>query len=231
MLVYNNKTGEFQEEWEVRGTSCAYTDIAKGLNYITKQIMEEGKCRLGALTEYGKGIVIYGSNGYVWSSIPNKLGEKMKDINGSGKTINSISITNSGYYCVVYEQNAWYGVVSEEMKRKLNEFNKNTEEILSISINEKGDFAIVTDKHFIASHTSDYSNMKKAFERYGCIKDVCTTNKGICVVCQNGIYYNRIPENLGEKLRSIGFHPDHVTYTDSGTFLITTESGKYAYRM
>jgi hypothetical protein len=73
--------------------------------------------------------------------------------------------------------------------------------------------------------------MGVAKDKYGTIKDVCITNKGICVVCQNGIYYDNIPSNVEEKLKSIDFHPDHVAYTDSGTFLITTESGTYAYRL
>lgn len=214
--------------WGISGTSRSYIDNATGLTYITSQIKEKGECRLGAITENGKGIVIYGNNGAAWSSVPNSLSEKVKEIKGK---ISSITMTNSGYYCITYDRNGWYGIVPENMKAKLNQFNNNREEIRSISICENGSFAIVTDEHFIASNTSDHSNMKKAYDMYGSIKDVCVTNKGICVVCQNGIYYSNIPSNLEEKLKNIDYHPDHVTYTDSGTFLITTESGRYSYHM
>lgn len=214
--------------WNVCGTSRSYVDNAIALTYITSQIKEKGKCRLGTITENGKGIVIFGNNGASWCSIPNSLSEKVKEING---IISSVTMTYSGYYCIIYDRNAWYGIVPENMKTKLNQFNNNGEQIRSVSISEDGSFAIVTNEHFIASNTSDYSNMKKAYDLYGSIKDVCITNKGICIVCQNGIFYSNIPSNLETKLKSIDYHPDHITYTDSGTFLITTESGWYSYNM
>ena len=217
--------------WEVSGTSCDYTDNATALEYIVEQIKAKGEARLGAITEHGKGVVVYGNKGASWTSIPDYLSEKFKSIYEENEKINSVALTNSGNYCVVYDRNAWYGVVSDAMKAKLNEFNANGEEILGVSISENGDFAIVTDEHYFASNSSDHSNMGVAKDKYGTIKDVCITNKGICVVCQNGIYYDNIPSNVEEKLKSIDFHPDHVAYTDSGTFLITTESGTYAYRL
>lgn len=217
--------------WEVSGTSCDYTDNATALEYIVEQIKAKGEARLGAVTEHGKGIVVYGNKGASWTSIPDYLSEKFKSIYEENEKVNSVALTYSGYYCVVYDRNAWYGVVPDAMKAKLNEFNANGEEILGVSISENSDFAIVTDEHYYASNSSDKSNMDVAKEKYGTIKDVCITNKGICVVCQNGIYYDNIPSNVEEKLKSIDFHPDHVAYTDSGTFLITTESGTYAYRL
>lgn len=214
--------------WEVSGTSRTYTDNAEGLNSLTSKIKEQGECRLGAITEFGSGIVIFGNNGASSISIPESFWNMIEAIDTK---INSLAITNSGYYCVVYGRNGWFGNVPEKMKHQLNEFNENAEEILSISISEDGDYAIVTDEHFIASNSSDHSNMKKANDKYGSIKNVCITNKGICVVCQNGIYYDNIPSNLEEKLNNIDYHPDHVTYTDSGTYLITTETGIYSYNM
>ena len=215
--------------WEVSGTSRSYTDIASALKYIKDKIQEKGECRLGALTEYGKAIVVYGNDGAIWSSLPDKFSEKIKELRNV--KISSVALTNSGYYCVIYQRNAYYGVLPEQMKVKLKEFNNNGEEILSVSISENGDCAIVTNEHFYASNHGDLLNMKEAYNRYGSIKDVCITNKGICIVCQKGIFYSNIPSNLETKLKSLNFHPDHVTYTDSGTFLITTESGGYSFFM
>lgn len=214
--------------WEVSGTSRDYTDNAKALDYIVSQIEENEKCRLGAITENGEGVVIYENNGAFMMSLPTNFSDKIKSIN---ERISSVALTHSGYYCVVYERNAWYGYVPDQMKTKLNEFNANAEEILAVSISENGDFAIVTDEHFFASNSSDHSNMTTAMEKYGKIKDVCITNLGICVVCQNGIYYDNIPSNVEAKLKGLTFHPDHVSYTDSGTFLITDESQTYAFRL
>ncbi len=217
--------------WEVSGSSRSYTDIATPLTYIKNQIDDRGKCRLGAITEYGKGIVIHGNNGYAYTSIPNSLIEKIKEIGENKNRISSITLTNSGYYCIVYQRNAWYGVVPQKMSEKLHEFNNNQEEIRSVSISENGDFAIVTDKHYYASNDSDFNSMNKAHDKYGSIKNVCVTNKGICVVCQRGIYYYNIPSNLETKLKRLEYRPDHVTFTDSGTYLITTETQRYSYWM
>lgn len=159
--------------WEVSGSSRSYTDIATPLTYLKNQIDDREKCRLGAITEYGKGIVIHGNNGYAYSSIPNSLIEKIKEIRENKNRISSITLTNSGYYCIVYQRNAWYGVVPQKMSEKLHEFNNNQEEIWSVSISENGDFAIVTDKHYYASNDSDFNSMNKAKDKYGSIKDVC----------------------------------------------------------
>lgn len=214
--------------WEVSGSTRSYEDNAVALDYITEQIKEAGECRLGAITEKGKAVVVYGDNGAMWTSIPNSLSDKIKE---TDKKITSVVLTVSGYYCLVYGRNGWFGHVPEGMKAKLNKYNEDAEEIKSISISENGDYAIVTDEHFMASNDSDHSNMKEAYNLYGSIKDVCITNQGICVVCDRGIYFNNIPSNVKDKLQSIDFRPDHVSYTDSGTFLITTESGRYSYRM
>lgn len=214
--------------WGVSGSTRSYEDVATALKYITKQIEEKAECRLGAITENGKGVVVYGNNGAIWSSIPNGLSEKIKE---NSKKISSIALTASGYYCMIYGRNGWFGHVPEGMKTKLNKYNGDSEEIKCVSISENGDYVIVTDKHFMASNDSDHSYMKEAYNLYGSIKDVCITNRGICVVCERGIYYNNIPSNLKQKIQTIDFHPDYITYTDSGTYLITTESGRYSFYM
>lgn len=218
------QTGK-QVLWEISGTSRAYSSNAEGLKSLTSKITEKNECRLGAMTEFGSGILIFGDNEVSSISIPESFRNRIKAIDTK---IKSLALTNSGYYCVVHGRNGWFGYVPEKMKRKLNEFNGNAEEILSVSISENGDYAIVTDEHFIASNSSDLSNMKNACEKYGSIKNVCITNKGICVVCQNGIFYNNIPSNLERELNSIDFRPDHVIFTDSGTYIITTEDGLYS---
>lgn len=214
--------------WEVSGTSRDYTDYAMGMAYLRDKITENNGSRLGAFTTNGEGVIIYKNNVAFMVSLPTYFSDKLKSIDGR---INSVALTHSGYYCVVYDRNAWYGYVPDQMKTKLNEFNANAEEILAVSISENGDFAIVTDEHFFASNSSDTSNMNAAKDKYGDIKDVCITNLGICVVCKNGIYYDNIPTVVEEKLKSISFHPDYVSYTDSGTYLISDETNACEYRL
>lgn len=226
------KITQLASPWEVSGSSRHYNDDkVVGLSYIRTNIDEKQGCRLGAITEKGEGIVVCGNNGYICTGCPNGLIESVKDINNKNYRISSISLTNSGYYCVVYGRNGWSGVVPKKMKKKLNEYNNNREEIQCISISENGDFAIVTDKHLFASRKDNESKMKKAMEKYGTIKNVCITNKGMCIVCKHGIYYSKIPSNLENEIKTLGFRPDHVFFTDNGTYLITTEAGRYDYRM
>ena len=214
------------------GTTRAYIDNAPALNYLTTNINRWGKCRLGAISEGGIGIAIYGGNGYATTGNLNSyLVTKIKELNNQKEIFKSFAVTKSGFYCVVYGRNGWYGYVPEKMKNVLSQYNKNSENIYCVSIAENGDFVVISDKHIEASNTTDLSNLKKATEKYGHVKYACVTNRGLIVVCENGIFYSNIPTNLEVKLKSINFRPDKVVFTDSGTYLITNESESYGYNM
>lgn len=152
-------------------------------------------------------------------------------MNGNKETFKSVTATSSGYYCIVYGRNGWYGSVPEDMKLKLNQFNNDREDIYCVSRGENGDFVIITDKHIYASNSTDKSNLNKASDKYGHIKYACVTNRALVVICQNGIFYSNTPTNLEVKLKSISFKPDKITFTDSGTYLITNEDEAYRYNM
>jgi len=214
------------------GTTRAYLDNAKALDYLSTSIQGWKKCRLGAITESGAGIVVYGSNGYATKgNLNGNLVAKIKELNNQKETFKSIAITNSGYYCVVYGRNGWYGYMPERLKTILNQYNSNKEDIYCVSIAENGDFIVISDKHYFASNTTDMSYLKKACDKYGLVKYASVTNRGLIVVCEKGILYNNIPTNLEVKLKSINFQPDKVVFTDSGTYLITNESESFCYYM
>ena len=214
------------------GSTRAYTDNATGLSYLTTCIKGWEKCRLGALTESGAGVAVYGGNGYATTgNLNSSFVAKIKELNGNKETFKSVTATSSGYYCIVYGRNGWYGSVPEDMKLKLNQFNNDREDIYCVSIAENGDFVIITDKHIYASNSTDKSNLNKASDKYGHIKYACVTNRALVVICLNGIFYSNIPTNLEVKLKSISFKPDKITFTDSGTYLITNENEAYSYNM
>ena len=220
------------KNYKMYGTSRSFIDNATGLTYLTKNLKETNSCQHGAITER-IGIYIKGDYGYCYTAGMNtNFIEKIKELNQKEIKITSVAITNSGYYCLIYGNNGWFGSVPAAMSARLNEFNANRETIYSISINENGDFAIVTNEHFYASNSTDHDNMIKAKDMFGQIKDVCITNKGITVVCQNGIYYHNIPTSVEERLKTCTERPDHICFTDSGTFLISYENGiGYRYYM
>ena len=214
------------------GTTRAYIDNAKALNDLTTSIKGWDKCRLGAITENGAGVVVYGVNGYSTTGhLNSNLVAKIKELNNQKETFKSIATTNSGYYCIVFGRNGWYGYVPEGLKTTLNQYNSNKEDIYCISIAENGDYVVISDKHLYASNTIDMSNLKKATEKYGHVKYACVTNRGLIVVCEKGIFYSNIPTNLEVALKSINFRPDKVVFTDSGTYLITNENEAFWYHM
>lgn len=218
--------------FDIDGTTRSYTDNATALTYLTDAIKEKQSCQHGAITET-KGVIIMQDYGYNHTAgINSYLANKIKELNQSRTKITSIAMTNSGYYCVTYEKNGYYGYMPGDMSTKMKEFNNNGETIYCVSISENGAYVIVTDKHFVASNSTDNTNMKKASDKYGTIKDVCITNLGICIICSQGVYYRNIPTNVEEKIKSCKVKPDHIRFTDSGTFLITYENGNnYKYYM
>lgn len=220
------------KNYKMYGTSRSFIDNATGLTYLTKNLKETNSCQHGAITER-IGIYIRSDYGYCYTAGMNtNFIEKIKELNQREIKITSVAITNSGYYCLIYGNNGWFGSVPVAMSAKLNEFNANRETIYCISISENGDFAIVTNEHFYASNSTDHDNMIKAKDMFGQIKDVCITNKGITVVCQNGIYYHNIPTSVEERLKTCTERPDHIRFTDCGTFLISYENGiGYRYYM
>lgn len=222
----------------IEGTSREYTNNAVALKWIRENIQEIGTCRNGVITTE-MGIAILNDSDFVDSgSIHYKLRGKMAKMQMEKKLseITSIAMTNSGYYCVTYGGNSWYGFVPEEMSNKLDEYYRRGETIYCVSISENGSYAIVGNKTSYASNPVFMSIMEKAVNRFGRIEDVCITDLGICLICQKGIYYYNIPSNLEKDIKEItvkpnelgikdGKMPDHIRFTDSGTFLITHEQG------
>ncbi len=213
------------------GTTRNYTNNAKALSYLTECIQKWDKCRLGAITENGSGIVIYGGNGNARTGVNSSFSEKIQKLNEDASIIKSLALTNSGYYCVVWGRNEWSGNVPERMNNYLNQFKNNNEEFLCVSISENGSYLVITDKQMVASNSTDMSNLIKARDTYGTVKYACVTNLGLIVICQNGIFYSNIPSNLEEKLKSISFKPDKIVFTDSGTYLITNDKEDWSFSM
>ncbi|MBQ9236714.1 MAG: BACON domain-containing protein [Prevotella sp.] len=221
-----------RSDYGYSGTTRTYTDVAKGLPSLTKSINDWGECKTGAITENGIGVVIKGGNGYSYTSgIPTNLANKLKEINDKGKVIQDIALSGSTWWVVVYDRNAWYGVVPDALKSKLNKFNSDGEEIRSVSINSNGDYTIVTDKHYAASNSIDSQNMDKALDKFGTIYSACSTPKGLVVCCKNGCFYSNIPTKVEEKIKETSFIPKVVKFTDSGTALVTDGEKKNVYYM
>lgn len=221
--------------FEFYGTTRDYTDVATALSDITSQLNEWGTekgCRTGAITENERGVAIYGENGYVFTgAIPESMKTAIRNCNDRSQHIVDLTVTDSGYWCVVWDRNNYDGNLPTEMSNMLRQYKRDGEEIYSVSICENGNFAIVTDKHYYASHETDNANMKRAAEKFGTIYSCCVTNRGIIVCCSRGVYYKDIPNNIETAMKKQSFRIKYAKYTDSGTYLITDGDKRRAWYM
>ncbi len=210
--------------FEFYGTTRSYTDEAKALSYITTTIKEWGDdgCRTGAISEDERGVAIYGKNGYCYTgACPEGLKKAIKEYNEKEYRISDVTVTDSGWWCVVWNDNGYRGHMPDKMSEMMKQYNNDGETIYSVSICENGNFVIVTDKHWYASHETDNANLQRAYDKFGTIRSCSVTNKGFVACCDRGVYYKDIPTNVETALKEQDFRPKVVKFTDSGTYLIT----------
>jgi len=220
--------------FEYYGTTRSYTDNAAALKYIRETIEEWGDdgCRTGAITEDERGVAIYGSNGYCYTSaVPENMKTAIKEFNNKEYRIVDVTVTDSGWWCVVWGKNGYRGHMPDAMSEAMKKFNNDGEEIWSVSICENGNWSIITNKHWDASHETDKKNLREAAEKFGTIRSCCVTNKGIVICCDRGIYYKDIPTKVEEGIKKQDFRPKFVKFTDSGTYLITDGDKRRGYYM
>lgn len=207
-----------------------YVDNADAQKDLAKDLQECKNAKTGCLTNH-KGIYVYGGNGYNSNGLNSDMKDALSYCNKNKFTVNDVAVTDVGWWCVVYENTLYKGNVPEDCKKALDGFAKNNEKILSISISENGNYAIVTDSHYEASNSFDSKILGQAIERYGRIRSVCITNRGILVTCANGIYFWDVPSNVIDKLQKKNGTPTLVRYTDSGTYMAFDGDGFQAFYM
>lgn len=227
-----SQDGVIQAPFRSSGTTRVSTCKGMGRKYLRDAVDKSGKCQMGALSEDGSGVVVYGDYGFARTAgLPSGLNKAIDDIYAKKYKFKSIAYTSLGYYCVVYGRNGWTGFMPDGLKAKLNEYNSNYDEIRCVSISQLGSYVVISDKQFVASDPSHRQSMITARDKYGTIKYACITDYGICVVCANGVYYRNIPSALADKLKHISFIPDKIVFTDCGSYLISNEAGNYSYNM
>lgn len=207
-----------------------YVDKADAQKDLAKDLQECKNAKTGCLTNH-KGIYVYGGNGYNSNGLNSDMKDALSYCNKYKFTINDVAVTDVGWWCVVYENSLYKGNVPEDCKKALDGFIKNNEKILSVSISENGNYAIVTDSHYEASNSFDNKILGQAIERYGRIRSVCITNRGIMVTCARGIYFWDVPSNIIDKLQNRNGTPTLVRYTDSGTYMAFDGDGFQAFYM
>lgn len=222
----------FIPKWIPIGTTRKVNSPAAEMPTMRNYLSKDMSCRLGGISSNRKGVVVKGnSKVFMTDAVPETFKHILQNLQRNDRHIDAIALTGSDYYCVVWNGNKWDGKVSAAMKEKLNSYIDKGERIMDISICDDGNFVILTDKHVYASRKSDMDFIIDAEDKYGQSKSLCITTYSICVVCQYGIVYRNIPENLASALKSTQMKPDKVVYTDAGTFILSTSNGNCEYNI
>lgn len=217
--------------FEMYGRSLLdYSDNAEGQKKVRESLSESKNAKTGCLTTHGA-IYVYGGNGFISNGLKNEIYSALTYCNDNKHVINDISFTESGWWCVVYENNKYKGHIPEKLQKKLDQYASVNEIVTSVSISENGDHVIVTDKHIDASNDWDLKKIQQAIDKFGHVNSVSISNKGIIVSCIRGILFWDVPNKVIESLKKKNLSPRVVRFTDSGTYMAFGEDGKNAYFM
>ena len=186
-------------------------------------------CRLACLTEktglaISLGQMIGTEND---GKIKEKLKDALKETRLKGHRITSVTITDNGYWCFTYGINSYWAFAPSSITDKLKQYHDEGHTFRSVSLLENKEYVILTNKIYDASRSSDRTAIQEAIRLYGAAMKVCVTNRGICIICSNGVYYQNIPSNLEQKLKTLEYVPNYITFTDSGKYIICFEDGDY----
>lgn len=208
------------------------TAIAKksSVLYIKNTIDKWKQCKTGTITTNGAGVCVYGSKYAYTEGVPEDLQKRIREAN---TPIVDIHITEQGKYVMILEHRGyWTNGYPEAFLKELERFrvgDLKADKIASACFNDKGDWVIVSDKHYTYSSNEIGEFLKQAVELYGTLRSVSLTGNGIIACCESGVYYKNIPSNLAKCLPHLTFKPQVIKFTDNGFFLITDGVSKYEY--
>lgn len=210
---------------------------AVGSTYLLERLKEEKRAKTGALSSVGKGMFVYGTNGYYQSYIPREFSDTLSAVNNRGKTIIDVAMSNNmKYYCVVYDKNKYFTNGPVAFKNTLKEYSDANEEFLSVSVNDAGEFAVVTNKHYYCSNPSTRNFAEQIQKNHGYIYSINISNKGVAICTADGVYFEKLPPEVYHAMTraldfSNPFNIKVVKFTDAGTCLVTDGKSQYTYRL
>ena len=185
---------------------------------------------------YGAGVGVYGNSGYAYTgSTPSKLKKRIEEANSSNAEITDINITENGNYVIILGGSGYWTLgYPDAFLKKLEQYRTGDlrdDNILSACFNDRGEWVVITDKHYSYSNETIKNFILKAEELYEEVYYAYITNYGMIACCKNGVYYKNIPSNLAEALKKLTFKPKVIKFTDNGLYLITDgESQNYYFR-
>lgn len=204
-------------------------------NYIKQTIENWGTCRNVAITRTLGDIAIANTNDYVANYVPNKMLDKLKELNEGEHYIDDITLTEGGKWVILYDTNdaAWSAGIPEGLRQAILQFHENEYYVRSISFNDDGDWAIVAKEDVKCSTAALRKWAKDYMDSYGELWTITVGEDGNIFAVYSGGYAKKgedIPEDLIEALGNTDKDYYRVKWA-GGSWFFATEEGEYEYSM
>ena len=203
-----------------------------GRTYIKDAMKQRGACRTVAITETNGDAMIFTNNGYAYSSVPTRMGERIKELNSDGKYITDIHLSESGNWIILYENNGFtraglpYG-----LENLLLDWNNKGYKILSASFDDDGHWIAISEEEYRASDSSAQSWIKSGIYKYGKPISSCISDGIAVIVYEKGYQImGTAPKGLVSAIKNSSFKVRIIKATKTSWFISDGESA-YRYYM
>lgn len=221
------KTGN--NRLELFGTVVEPSQIHNDYSYVHEAVKKWDTLRICTMADNNMCAAVYDDCYYAYQNgaCKDDLEFAYKD---SGHIID-LNVTKSGSSVVIFDNNAYsYCGTPSEFNRFISECNRKAQIVYSATFNDKGEYCIVSDECFYYSDGLK-SFLHKAIGKYGYFRYVFISELGQIAICERGIYFENIPNNVAQQLGEIHFRPDYVKFNDSGNYCISNKDGSARYRL
>lgn len=213
----------------------SFNSLSQNTEYIRHDIDKGGECRSVALSWSGV-MSVRGKNYCSYSSIPESLLLKLKEVWKADSVITDVVIKSDGSWLLLYGKNgySWRGNLPAGLTDRLKEANESQYTIRSADWDKEGDYFLITDKRYFASSSFSTETIRSNIARYGALYTVCMEEDGSAgVFCySNGYsYYGSIPSGLLDALRSVSYTPYRIKIFGSKYFFASEDGNRYRYYM
>ncbi len=200
---------------------------------LRAKIKQSGGCTNAALTLSGGRVAFLKSSGWVASDVPSGLIDDLKELDGSGKTLQEIVLTDNGSWVIIYGRNGFSSHrIPTDLRDKLNKWNDEDEEIISVTFNDNGEWIAITKNKYSASEDDVYDMIDKGEDEYGAFLSAHLTNDGMVLCFKRGYKYRgNVPERLKQKLRESDLDVKRVKFLSDGSYFFSDAIGNCGYNM
>jgi WD40 repeat protein len=194
---------------------------------IVESINEWKNCKNVLITTTKGNIAVSDKNAYAISGkFPPEMYDIITEASKNQRPVTDMVLTESGKFIVVIGRNGYAAKgIPEKLDARLKEINANDGEIISVSFNDNGDWLLVASGAVYGA-ISGISNLQSIADKNGRILTGHLTDKGVAIVCENGVYlYGDVPNVLPETIKKTTFRIYRVKFADDGAYFISDKEG------